>query len=374
MHIKGTSRLISTDSEGISGSPPYLSPVQQIVSSSHPNSTTVNYSAAAASLVAVLSDELSPQPTALTELNPTNTNPSVIANCEQNINIKTKKEKSKPKAEPIKLKIKTSARALRNTADQLEQPIGEIESHRGSRSTRRNQTIDDNTNVGSIYENTFTSNTQPSDQHSLNDAQFSEATVSDIRKLPSNQQLSNPTTVDSDVQGVSDSERGVVPKKRRPRNKAKFEPESIEPVVEEPVQKKQRGRRRNDDNLAESSEALISESINLHSDYLEHRGIQITEPDTAPKKRMTAAARKQYSLPIQSLPVAAPILEIEKPTESEQANEEPVNNSPKGRNKRTKSKKINNLDIPSVSMPQEEKSVRATRATRQNANGSTMQV
>lgn len=99
--MQGTSRLISTDSEGINNSPPYLSPPQQFHLG--PLATpSVSNAAAAAALVAVLSDDRIDEPIHQNLDQPQDSVPSPN-------NQKTKKtaEKAKPKPEPIKIKIKT---------------------------------------------------------------------------------------------------------------------------------------------------------------------------------------------------------------------------------------------------------------------------
>lgn len=100
-NLQGTSRLISTDSEGINNSPPYLSPPQQFHLGTLATPSVSN-AAAAAALVAVLSDDRIDEPIHQNLDQPQDSVPSPT-------NQKTKKtaEKAKPKPEPIKIKIKT---------------------------------------------------------------------------------------------------------------------------------------------------------------------------------------------------------------------------------------------------------------------------
>lgn len=361
LYFQGTSRLISTDSEGISGSPPYLSPDQQNTINSQ--QTVAGYSSAAASLLAVLSDDPEPQDNWPISTDIAST--SHLIDSDQNTNAGSKRDKLRNKAEPIKLKIKTTARAHRNTSEAFEQ-TEEAEKIRGGRVTRR-------TTPYQPIEDTITSNTSPnhmnyqSPQLSLTKARTQQQTYS------SNQSINDRESFQSDklstklntfeTENQNDNERGIVPKKRRVKNKANSE--IILESTEDPIQnKKQRGRRRNDDNCTETSEIGSQSTHTQIAQSLDN--FHELEKEPIPKKRMTAAARKQYSLPIQQITEIVAKTEGEKFSESSQ--NDVVISSPKNRGRRVKSKPVMNSAAKVESMGQEQKLERQTRSARNNAN------
>lgn len=331
------------------------------------NQTNTSYSSAAASLVAVLSDDLSPQTLEQTSV-------SYASNkitSEQNTNLKAGKEKSQPNAEPIKLKIKTTARALQDTTDFLGQS-DEPGIQRGGRITRRtpHQTLEDNAPLylTSSYDNCPTNSASSSNQlfSNLQQSIDSDAGAIDDHSVHQNQLF------ETENQFNSDSERGILPKKRRAKNKSKFEANNIDTVLEEPIQKKQRNRRRNEDTSTEISEIVGSKSVEVEpiEEILVEKEL---EQERIPKKRMTAAARKQYSLPIQQLVEPIPIPELMKASDSVEGSNEAITNNPKGRGRRPRlkvSSPIRKVDA----MPQEEKVERPTRTTRHTVNGNIIQV
>lgn len=339
-----------------------MSPVQQNITNTQPIQSSANYSAAAASLLAVLSDDPLPQPTE--SINSNVAFESNTVNYEPNTNAKTKKDKSRPKAEPIKLKIKTTARALENL-EQLE----ETETHRAGKNTRRS------TPHHTTYDNVPPSSDNLNNDHyrasTTNDHPVNSQQITNAYEAIQHQQLLNKQIFEADQQLHSDSERGILPKKRRGKNKSKFENDNIEPVIEEPLPKK-RNRRRNDDTSTERNDIIAPQAADVVPNPLQS---QEFEQETIPKKRMTAAARKQYSLPIEQLIEPAIIPESIKPVESE-INNEIVSNSPKGRGRRAKAKPIQNpiATAKADSTREEEKPERSTRATRHTANGNMMQV
>lgn len=337
-----------------------MSPDQQNAIYSQP--TAAGYSSAAASLLAVLSDDPEPQDNLPISTDIAST--SNLIDSDQNTNARSKRDKLRPKAEPIKLKIKTTTRAHRNTSEAFEQ-AEEAETQRGGRATRRiapYQPIED----------TLTSNTSPNhtnyqSPHSslTNNNSFANAptlhpTLDDIESFRSDELLTKLAT--SETENQNDYERGIVPKKRRVKNKANSEVIGESKV--EPIQKKQRGRRRNDDNFTETIQIGSQSSDTQTTPTLDN--FHELEKEPIPKKRMTAAARKQYSLPIQQLTEIITKPESEKLSESNQV--EVVTNSPKNRGRRVKSKPVINSAAKVESMGQEEKLERQTRSTRNNAN------
>lgn len=422
MLLQGTSRLISTDSEGISGSPPYLSPPQQ-------QQPSQNYSSAAASLLAVLSDE----PIAGQQQQPNTAFPNIgYASNESQFEqstVKAKKDKAtKPKAEPIKLKIKTTAR-LRTNADLTEQlnseesAAAEIYRSQGGRSTRRTTTPTaaaavDTDNVPAPgtanYElyRTLTLTDSPSQAYShhpqYNHSQYTEPNhpaLADYQtfnqSLPFNPIASNIPDIDvQNSQSPSDTERGILPKKRRGRNKAaaKFEA-AVEPtplptptsqpeiVTEEPVQKRQRGRRRHDEQQQQLTNDITTPSSSEFTNsniVTATNQVEEVQPlaNLQPKKRITAAAKKHYrdESPLQieqvnptlSTPPALPI-PIEEALAPSEASEPPATNR---RGRKAKAKANQNL-IHTEQMSQSETVVavpRPTRQTRHTANGNMTRV
>lgn len=410
--------MISTDSEGISGSPPYLSPPQQ------PQLQTTNYSSAAASLLAVLSDE----PVAGQQQQQTIANSHIgYASNESQIEqnpVKAKKDKTtKPKAEPIKLKIKTTAR-LRTNADLTEQlNSDEPAVASGGRSTRRTTTptatattvasssIDTNSVPApgtANYELYRTLTDSPSHSYThppYNHSHYTEPNhpaLADYQTI--NSIASNIPDIDAQInsQSPSDTERGILPKKRRGRNKAaaKFEaapaaipavspPPPPEIVTEEPVQKRQRGRRRHDE---QQQQQVINETPALSDFPISSNIGTAANPDHEiqslanyqPKKRITAAAKKHYRdenpiqieqqaiavVPLPSPIEATPIEPVPTPSEIS----EPTTGNRRGRKAKAKANQ-NLTNTEQMLQPEAVMAVqRPTRQTRHTANGNMTRV
>lgn len=293
-------------------------------------------------------------------------------------NVKTKKEKAKPKAEPIKLKIKTNAR-LRNNTDLIESSE-EPEIYRG-RSTRRTtpqhanliSSIDDNVPApGSANYELYRTLTESPTQ--INQQSHFDHTTSELNHPPipidyqqyhsaQLNQTNIPAHLSPDTQNThSDTERGILPKKRRGRNKA---------IVEEPVQKRQRGRRKNDEQANELTGTTPSHDI--LSTQIETTTAEEVETHF-PKKRITAAAKKQYrdesSAAIAEQPIIPTPTPIVEPQPIEEVQSEPVTNR-RGRKAKAKANQnIANTD----QMSQPEVSQRPTRTTRHTANGNMTRV
>lgn len=343
-----------------------MSPDQQNTINSQ--QTVAGYSSAAASLLAVLSDEPEPQDNLPISTDIAST--SHLIDSDQNTNARSKRDKLRHKAEPIKLKIKTTARAQRNNSEAFKQ-TEEAETQRAGRVTRRTapyQPIED-----TLTSNTSSNHLNYQSPHSplTNDNSFANAPtlqpthssnqfINEIESFQSSELSTKLAT--SKTENQNDYERGIVPKKRRVKNKANSE--VIIGLTVEQIQKKQRGRRRNDDNFTEtveigslSTDTQIAQTLD---DFHE------LEREPIPKKRMTAAARKQYSLPIQQLAEIVAKPESENLSESSQI--AVVTNSPKNRGRRVKSKPVMNSAAKVESMGQEEKLERQTRSTRNNAN------
>lgn len=310
---------------------------------------------------------------------------------EQNTNAittKTKKEKAKPKAEPIKLKIKTNAR-LKNDPE-LGQHTEEPETFRG-RSTRRT-TPQHTVAVNAVEENvplpgtanyelyrTLTESPTNKSQFDQQKSHYQAPNPSNQSISPEYQQFASPQlsqahiqqSPEADAQNIntnSDTERGILPKKRRGRNKTKFEANQ-ETVAEEPVQKKQRGRRKHDDQLPEVTETQPTNevaNIPTENSTLE----EVTE--NYPKKRITAAAKKQYkdekSFAVEQPNLSPPPVQFTPPNED--INSEPVTNR-RGRKAKTK---VNQNTVNADQMSQPEVSQRPTRTTRHTANGNMTKV
>lgn len=356
--IQGTSRLVSTDSEGINNSPPYLSPIQQ--QQQLPN---FSYTSAAASLVAVLSDEPPPQipnhiETAVAETDVRLPTPA-----------KSKPKSRKAKAEPIK-KTKTNAKLKNNNEKPNVQEIVKPKTTRSSRQQRAtavaapSAVAEINSNIPEIgtanYElyQALTAEEKDFDvQKPVLDASLvsPEANQSDSTQPAAAVDthlavIHSETAQIADETAVSDS---LAPKKRGTRAKAKPVNSAQVPinvVQEEPVPKKIRGRRN-----------------------------QVVEPipvvEAAGRRRITAAAKKHYTEP--EVPPVQPII-AEIPPEPEPipnpapaievANEVP---QPKTRGRRGK-KGVETSAEPIVPPPPPP--TRSGRATRHNTNGSMMQV
>lgn len=306
-------------------------------------------------------------------------------------NVKTKKEKAKPKAEPIKLKIKTNAR-LRNNQTDLPESSEEPEVYRG-RSTRR-QTPQHTTIASSVEDNapvpgtanyelyrTLTEspkqfeNQQSHFDHTTSDLNHHQQSIPiEYQQFHSAQlnQANIPAHLSPDIDAQntnSDTERGILPKKRRGRNKAKFEA-NTETIVDEPVQKRQRGRRKHDEHPPELIEPMpTNELVSPQSES------PIVEeiPANFPKKRITAAAKKQYrdeSSTILSEPAIPSPAPIEPLHPSEEVPIEPVTNR---RGRKAKAKANQNITN-TEQMSQPEVSQRPTRTTRHTANGNMTRV
>lgn len=266
------------------------------------------------------------------------------------------------------MKIKTTARAHRNTSEAFEQ-TEEAETQRGGRVTRRTtpyqpteNTITSNTSPNHIsYQSPHSSLTNDNLYTTLQPTYSSNQPINGIESFQSDELSTKLDTSETEKQ--TDYERGIVPKKRRVKNKANSEV-IVESTVE-PIQKKQRSRRRNDDNFTETSE-INSQSTDTQNVQTSDK-IHELEKEPIPKKRMTAAARKQYSLPIpQQLTEIVSKPESEKSSKSSQI--DVVTNSPKNRGRRVKSKPVMNSAVKVDSIGQEEKLERQTRSTRNNAN------
>lgn len=310
---------------------------------------------------------------------------------EQNTNavgVKTKKEKAKPKAEPIKLKIKTNARLRNNTdfAEQSEEP----ELYKG-RSTRR--TTPQHTNVSSLiednapepgtpnYELYRTLTESPSHKQQYDSIKSHFAVTSDpshnsIPSIPSEYQHDNSSQLTSNIptQKIdesdiansninSDTERGILPKKRRGRNKSKFET-NTEIVPDEIVQKKQRGRRKNDEQPEVIEPIPPNHFPNIQSDNSPFEEAL----ELVPKTRITAAAKKQYkdeNLFLAEQPNSSPT-----PVENTKHLSENIHSEPVGNRRGRKAKgKINQNIANTEEMSQPEAQQRQTRTTRHTANG-----
>lgn len=319
---------------------------------------------------------------------------------EHTIHAKSKKEKSKSKAEPIKLKIKTNAR-LKESIDSFDQHTDEIDSNRSGRNTRNraeaqiHQPSDNNipTPGTANYElyRTLTSSPIDHQQHHSENLQSTNAlehpnnnfTSSEYHNLNSNQNDSIHQTTDFDAQQPHvnnvnvevSTECGILPKKRRGRNKTKIESNNTETVaVEEPiVQKKQRNRKKNDDI---PSEAIDTQQLNVDTQL---QSPQIIE-EKIPKKRITAAAKKQYK-DTEHFPAIEPNPIELQPTQSvsdatDEVNSEVVTSS-RGRGRKAKAKATPITTVKTNQLPQNEtnsSTQRSTRATRHNTNGNMMQV
>lgn len=312
---------------------------------------------------------------------------------EQSTNVtttKTKKEKAKPKAEPIKLKIKTNAR-LKNDPE-LGEHTEEPETFRG-RSTRRTtpqhtiavNVVEENVPLpGTANYELYRTLTESPTNKSQFDQQQSHYQVSN----PSNQPISpeyqhfaspqlSQTNIhihqspEADAQNSntnSDTERGILPKKRRGRNKTKFET-NTETVAEEPVQKKQRGRRKHDDQLPEVAETQPSDEVaNIATENPTFEGAT----ENYPKKRITAAAKKQYKdekIFTAEQPSSSPP-QVQFAPPNEDINNEPVTNR---RGRKVKAK-VNQTTTNTDQMSQPEVPQRPTRTTRHTANGNMTRV
>lgn len=315
---------------------------------------------------------------------------------EQNTNIvtaKSKKEKAKPKTEPIKLKIKTNTR-LRNNTELVEQ-TEEPEIYRG-RSTRRKTPQQTATTIGnSVEENVLVPGTanyelyrtlteSPPNQPLDPSQSLQLATTSDSSHISpeyqhfattqlnqANLHVHQSTEIDAQNCNTnsSDTERGILPKKRRGKNKTKFEA-NIKTVPEEPVQKKQRNRRKHDDQLPELTTEIVS-----RNEFANNQTEIPTVEEIAknyPKKRITAAAKKQYKDENVSVAKSPNLLpsQIEDIRQSEETYSEPTINRRGRKAKEKQSQSTAKTD----QMPQSEVSHRPIRTTRHTANGNMTRV
>lgn len=311
---------------------------------------------------------------------------------EQTANVttsKSKKEKAKPKAEPIKLKIKTNAR-LRNNSELVEQNE-ESETYRG-RSTRRTtpqhiataNAVEDNVpTLGTAnYELYRTLTESPSHNRHFDPStqpHFSATNISPEYQNYTSPQLSQiniPAHLSADIDAQnsntanSDTERGILPKKRRGRNKTKFEA-NVETVPEEPIQKKQRGRRRHDEPAVELTEPEPSnEFVNIQTEQPPVEGVT----ENYPKKRITAAAKKQYKDENNFVPEHSNPLPTEHVEETHQPKEENISEPVGNRRGRKAKGKANQSPANTDQMSQPQVSQRPTRTTRHTANGNMTRV
>ena len=162
IRLKGTSRLISTDSEGIS-SPPYASPPQQ------PQEIPTAYSAAAAELVAVLSDNPHDQFIAQTEesvvpeepmpiLTPTKSKPLSKSNQKETKSTKAKNNNNRKTANKQRATRTTRRKQQQLSADEEEiDQNDDIEEKQGHSSSLENnelsnqlKAIDTQTNIEQV--------------------------------------------------------------------------------------------------------------------------------------------------------------------------------------------------------------------------------
>lgn len=343
-----------------------MSPVQQNAINPHKN--IAGNSSAAASLLAVLSDD--PEPQHNLPLSTDIASTSHLTDSDQNIIARSKRDKIRHEAEPIKLKIKTTARAQRNTSEAFKE-TEESETQHSGRVTRRTtpyrsieDTITSDPSPNHInYQTTLSSLTNDTLFASAPTLQSTYSSIQSINDIESFQSDDRSTKLAiSETENQNDYERGIVPKKRRVKNKANSEINIVSSA--EPIQKKQRGRRRNDDQFTETSE-IDSQSTDTQI-VLTLANFHELEKEPIPMKRMTAAARKQYSLPIQQL------TEIVAKPESEKLSQrieiDGVTKSLKNCGRRVKSKPVMNSASKVESMGQEEKLERQTRSTKNNTN------
>lgn len=378
--MQGTSRLVSTDSEGINSSPPYLSPIQQV---QIPNP---QYSTAASSLVAILSDD--------PPLDTLNQN-TCIDNTDIALPItpkSTPKSKSKPKAEPIKLKIKKTNAAKSKSSNDLS---SNQETGKSTRSSRRQQQQLVDEPVSSVlqpgtanYELYQTLTTPPQDKefdsqslildssrsivettavekHSpVDHKQTPCGQATDLDTSQSSSLVAPPSDIGSRLASMQDSDTenneqlekteiiaksSVVPKRRGAKNQSQ-----ANSSIEEPTQKKPRNRKIR----PESSVPLPT-----------------VQPDKIVRKRITAAAKKQYKdsesdsqLNHIQEHTETPLSIPENNTEEQFTNQ--INKTKKGRKKATPSQKETII----VQEQPVQASSRVVRATRNNTNSNMMQV
>lgn len=364
-----------------------MSPVQQTQQSN------TSYSAAAASLVAVLSDDPLPSTTSNVDSNiisPTN-QPNPVE-CQSNVTTpKARKERTKPKAEPIKLKIKTNARFQKNNT-QLDQQIEEIETPKIGRNTRRTPQqlstetlVDSNIPVPGTanYElyRTLTDNSLSNTQFDSVNCQLNAPTTEPVKLSQRKASAASEThdilstlagesgpksKFDDSLNTEKSVESSIVPKKRKTKAKTKFESNNAETVAEEPVQRKQKYRKKiNEQPLIDVTTGTQCQS---KAEELPVQNIETTANfEKVPKKRITAAAKKQYKDQDNYLPQESSTVQID-PVANEEINVEPVVAEKRGRKPKAKA----NQGTANSNQP-EEITQRSTRATRHN-NGNMMQV
>lgn len=345
---------MSTDSEGINNSPPYLSPIQH----HQQQLSNVTYTSAAASLVAVLSDE--PPPSSVSQsLQIPNDNEiaeTATIDVELPIAAKLKPKSRKQKANPDQVKIKSNSKSENNNENK-QTAITVTPVKRSSRQQRAAALAAASTtevltpNIPEIgTANYELYRTLTADEH--------QNTAVDANIVPAEaltQPTVEPSTTHSDAPQKLDetpvNATSVAPKKRGARTKTATKPPNNTQVPasgdDEPITKKLRGRRN-----------PVVEAISP----VEEIG----------RRRITAAAKKHYKDSVETIPeVIAPQIPeqpIEVPTPAiEVVNESPP---PKTRGRKAVKKAIEVPTEPVALAP----STRSVRATRHNTNGNMMQV
>lgn len=291
-----------------------------------------------------------------------------------NATTKTKKAKAKHKAEPIKLKLKTTARLREHTADFANQLDNQYDSY-GNQSTaayNANQyNIEQNVDANRIpqpgtanYDLYRTLTDSPPSQYQTQPAihvtepqpysQYSEPTAHQSN-ADNHQYGGDVNHSESPVDDLP--ERGILPKKRRGRNKAKFDTIAEASVIEETSSKKSRNRKKTDEHQAEN--------------LLNQPQIDIAQPavnlvyEPIPKQRITAAAKKQYKESGETAFIASdePVDMLSHAIDN--VISEPATQT-RGRGRKPK--------VPKDAAPDEVTAQRVTRTTRNNTNGAMNQV
>lgn len=291
-----------------------------------------------------------------------------------NATTKTKKAKAKHKAEPIKLKLKTTARLREHTADFTNQLDNQYDPY-GNQLTAAYNThqynTDQNLDANRIpqpgtanYDLYRTLTDSPPSQYQIQPTIH----VTEPQQFP---QLSEPTAHQSNADNnqcggdvnhselpVDDlPERGILPKKRRGRNKAKFDAVAESSVTEETSSKKSRNRKKIDEHQPES---LINQP---QIDIAQPAVNLVYEP--IPKQRITAAAKKQYKESGEAAFIGSdePVDMLSHATDN--VISEPTTQT-RGRGRKPK--------VPKDTAPDEISTQRVTRTTRNNTNGAMNQV
>lgn len=319
----------------------------------------VNYTSAAASLVAVLSDEPPPQIPNQHEIAETAVDVALPTP------VKSKPNSRKTRAESNKVKIKTNAKLKNNNDTVSDQEVVRQTKTRSSRQQRAAAVAATtaieatNSNIPEIgtasYELYRTLTADEKDFDGQNETSLvppqadqtnlvQQSTEVDAHLVPSHSEL-QPNAEDASVN------LSVVPKKRGARGKAKTVNNTQVPaaaVKEEPIPKKIRGRRN-----------------------------QVVEPipvdEESGRRRITAAAKKHYieTEETPALPVIAEVptelQPIENPVPAIEVVPEVLQQKRRGR----KGKKAIETPVEVVVPPPPTRSVRATR---HNTNGNMMQV